>query len=32
MYDIFGKVGWQTSVMCAWKIDSSLNIYELGNL
>ena len=28
MYNIFGKVGQQTSVMCACKIDSLLDIYE----
>ena len=28
----FSKVGWQTSVMCACKIDSLLDIYESDDL
>ena len=32
MYDIFSEVSQQTSVMCACKIDSLLNIYESSDL
>ena len=28
----FGNVGWQTSVVCACKIDSLLDIYESNDL